>query len=208
MKQKLFEWGGIAASVVLIAFGAGAVVLGFSGRSTVRDNLGQEQIAGTPDMTPKAIAAEGQQAGLKNVSYPTCSVAGQSIDTGSEARCFAQYMRIHALEATGGQVYAEMPRYLDRSGKPTNDAKAAALDPKSGKPVENAARNLWINETALATALNTSYFAENVGDFAIIMGFALLLTGIGLLVLTMHVLRGPRLQAQAATAEGRAAVAV
>jgi hypothetical protein len=29
-------------------------------------------------------------------------VAGESVDTGSEAKCFADYMRIHALESTGG----------------------------------------------------------------------------------------------------------
>jgi hypothetical protein len=57
---------------------------------------------------PQAIQAEGAKAGLKDVSYPTCDVAGQAIDTGSKARCFAQYMNIHALEATGGYVYAAM----------------------------------------------------------------------------------------------------
>ena len=42
---------------------------------------------------------------------------------------------------------------------------------------------MWINETALTTALNTSFFASSVGLFAIVMGAALLLTGIGFLVL-------------------------
>ena len=37
--------------------------------------------------------------------------------------------------------------------------------------------------------MNTAYFAERVSTFAIIMGVALLLTGIGLLVLTLRVLR-------------------
>jgi hypothetical protein len=128
-------------------------------------------------------------AGLKNVTLPTCSVAGKSVNTGSRARCFASYMRIHALEATGGQVYSEMKRYIGKDGKPTDDAKLAAIDPKSGKPVDNGARNLWVTETALSTALNTGYFAENVALFSIVMGFALLLTGIGLLVLTLGPLR-------------------
>ena len=34
--------------------------------------------------------------------------------------------------------------------------------------------------------MNTSLFAENVANFAIVMGFALLLTGIGFLVLTLR----------------------
>jgi hypothetical protein len=189
MNKKLFEYAGVAASVVLIAFGIGAVIAGTSGRSTVRDNLAKEQIVGTPDMTPSAIAAEAKAAGLKNVDLPTCSVAGKAIDTGSSARCFASYMRVHALEATGGQVYAEMAHYVGKDGKPTDDVKQAAVDPKSGKPQDNPARSVWINETALSTALNTGYFAENVALFSIIMGLALLLTGMGLLVLTLGPLR-------------------
>src|SRR5690348_3050082 len=108
MSKKLFQYAGVAASVVLIAFGIGAIVAGVSGHNTVNDNLNKEQIVGTPDMTPSAIAAEAKTAGLKNVDLPTCSVAGKAIDNGSRARCFASYMRIHTLEATGGQVYAEM----------------------------------------------------------------------------------------------------
>jgi hypothetical protein len=190
MKSKFFTYGGIAAAIVLIAFGIGSVVTGINGRDTVQSNLADEQIVGTPDMTPSAIAAEAKAAGLKNVSLPTKSVAGQKVDTGAEARTFAQYMRIHALEATGGQVYSEMGRYLTKDSKATNDEKAAATDPKTGKPVENGARNVWINETALSTALNTSYFAENVATFAIVMGVALLLTGIGFLVLSLGLMPG------------------
>jgi hypothetical protein len=82
-------------------------------------------------------------------------------------------------------VYAQMGHYIGKDGKPTDDEKAAAIDPKTHKPVENGARNIWVNETALSTALNTGYFAENVALFSIVMGFALILTGIGLLVLTL-----------------------
>jgi hypothetical protein len=191
---------------VLIAFGIGAVVMGVNGRDTVRSNLGTEQIVGTPDMTPSAIAAEAKAAGLKDVSMPSKSVAGQKINTGERARVFSQYMRIHALEATGGQVYSEMGRYLTAAGKPTNDEKAAAKDPKTGQPVDNGARNLWVTETALSTALNTSYFAENVATFAIVMGVALLLTGIGFLVLTLGLVL-PR-QSKKAEAQALATKAV
>ena len=187
--SKYFRYGGMVASVILIAFGIASIVIGASGRDTVRSNLGAEKIVGTPDMTPAAISAAVKEAGLKNVDIPSKSVAGQTIDTGGEARTFAQYMRIHALEATGGQVYAEMGRYLDKSGKPTNDESAAAINPETKKPVENGARNLWVTETALSTALNTSYFAENVALFSVVMGVALLLTGIGFLVLTITLLR-------------------
>ena len=191
MRSKLFTYGGFAAAAILIAFGITSIIIGANGRDTVRSNLSQESIVGTPDMTPKAIAAEAKAAGLKNVSLPTKSVAGQPINTGPRARTFAQYMRIHALEASGGLTYAQMPRYATADGKGTNDAKAALKDPKSGQPVDNAKRNVWVTETALSTALNTSYFAENVALFSVVMGIALLLTGIGFLVLALGLVQIP-----------------
>jgi hypothetical protein len=208
MKANILKYGGVAASIILIVFGIASIVVGANGRSTVQDNLKAEQIVGTPDMTPKAIRAEGAAAGLKNVDYPTCSVAGKAVDNGTNARCFAQYMRVHALEATGGQVYAQMGRYLDANGKATDDAKLAAIDPKTKQPVENGKRNLWVNETALATALNTSYFAENVALFSIVMGIALLLVGIGLTVLTFGLIPARRKEddAEPAKAVGGAPV--
>jgi hypothetical protein len=165
--SRLFQYAGIVASVVLIAFGVGTIVVGFNGRDRVHDDLAREQIVGTPDS----------------------SIPNQLVDNGSKAEAFAKVMRKHTMEATGGQTYAQMPRYMGKTGKPTNDAKLAAVDPKSGKPVDNPARNIWVTETALTTALHTSYFAENVANFAIVMGFALLITGGGFLVLTIRVLR-------------------
>ena len=164
--SKLYIYAGIAASVILIAFGAGAVYMGLDGRDRVRDDLAREQIVGTDDS----------------------SIPGQKVDTGSEAQAFAAVMRKHTLEATGGQTYAQMDRFLDANGKPTSDENAAAKDPKTGQPVENGLRNMWVTSTALSTALNTAYFAESVATFAIVMGIALLLVGIGFLVLIVRVL--------------------
>lgn len=186
--KRLFSLAGIAASVVLIVFGIVSIVLGFSGRGTVGTELKRENIVGSADMTPTAIAAEAKKAGLSGVSLPTCSVANQPIDNGSRARCFASYMRIHALEASGGKTYSEMPRYATEDGKGTNDEAAAQKNPDTGRPVDNLARNLWVTETALSTALNTSYFATQVSLFSIVMGVALLLTGIGFLVLSLGLL--------------------
>jgi hypothetical protein len=138
----LTRYGGIAASVILIAFGIGAVYMGLDGRSYVRDSLAAEQIVGTPDS----------------------KIPGQKVDTGSEAKAFAEVMRHHALEATGGKTYAQL----------------AQDDPK---------RETWVTETALSTALNTSYFAEQVALFSIVMGIALLLTGFGFGVVSLRLLR-------------------
>jgi hypothetical protein len=95
-----------------------------------------------------------------------------------------------------------MGRFLDAQGNPTSDESKAAKDPNTGKPVENGLRNVWVTETALTTALNVSFFAERVAFFSIAMGVALLLTGIGFLVLMLSgVLRtAQQPQVQPATA--------
>jgi hypothetical protein len=192
--KKIFEFGGVAAGVVLVAFGIAAIVLGATGRNTVGSELKQQQIVGSSDMTPSGIKAEVQAAGLKNVSLPTCSVAGKAVDSGNRARCFAQYMQIHALESSGGFYYAQMGMYQAKPGTPkaeltadgaTSNAQYAVTDPKTNQPVANAKRNVWVTETALTTALNTSYMAEQLGNFGIVVGIALLLSGIGFIVLAV-----------------------
>jgi hypothetical protein len=167
--KKLFAYGGIAASVILVAFGAGSIVIGVNGYNEVRDEIAAQKITATPDA--------GEITGGK-------LTPGQAIKTGADAKAFADVMEHHALEATKGQYYAEMGRFLTASGKPTND-EAAAAKTAEGQPVENGLRNLWVTETALTTALNTSFFAERVAVFSIVMGVALLLTGIGFFVLTL-----------------------
>ncbi|MDX6537356.1 MAG: hypothetical protein QOD37_1697 [Gaiellales bacterium] len=180
--RRWLQYGGFAAGIVLIAFGAVAIFMGVGGRSTVRDSLSQEKIVGSPDMTPTLIAVAAKEAGLVNVSLPTCSVAGVTVSNGAQARCFANYMRIHALEASGGKTYSEMARYASADGKGTND-KAAALKSDSGQPLDNPVRAVWISETAFATALNVSYMAEQLALFGMVVGIALLLSGIGFIVL-------------------------
>jgi hypothetical protein len=192
--RKVLEFGGVAAGVVLIAFGIAAIVLGVNGRNTVGNELSQQQIVGSGDMTPAAIKGEAADAGLKNVSLPTCSVAGKPVNDGASARCFAQYMQIHALEATGGFYYAQMGQYQAKPGTPkseltpdgaTSNKDYAVTDPTTGQPVSNAARNVWVTETALTTALNTSYMAERLGTFGIVVGIALLLSGVGFVILAL-----------------------
>jgi hypothetical protein len=187
--KKWFGYGGIAASVVLIAFGIAAIAMGVNGYSTVRDSLAAEKIVGCDDMSPTLIQKGIEEAGLSKTDaefvIPSKDIVGEPIDTGAEAKAFAGYMRIHALESGGGKTYAQMGRFLTPDGKDTSDEALAAKDPETGRPVPNRARDTWVTETALSTALNTAYFAEQVALFSIVMGVALLLTGIGFLVLTL-----------------------
>ena len=189
--RRIWEIGGFIAGAVLILFGAAALYLGIDGYQTVHDELNKEYIVGGSDMTPEEIQAAVQEADLpEEIELPSCDVVDEEIDTGSEARCFASYMRIHALESTGGLTYAQMGRFqsADDPGDPagTSDEDAAAKDDE-GNPVSNGQRNLWINETALATALNVAYMAEQIAIFGIVVGVALILTGIGLIILAYAV---------------------
>jgi hypothetical protein len=161
-KRRILELGGVAAGVVLVAIGAASLFLSVNGFREVRDSIARENIVGTPDST----------------------IPGQKVDTGAEAKAFADVMRKHALEATGGQTYAEMGRWLDASGNPTSDEALAAKD-EAGQPVANPLRDLWVTETALSTALNTAYLAERISIFGIVVGIALVLSGAGFLVLAL-----------------------
>ena len=88
---SLARKGGVAASIILIILGVGAMVAGVAGREKVQSDLAREQIVGTPDS----------------------SIPGQKVDSGGEARAFAAVIRKHTLEATGGQTYSQMERFLD-----------------------------------------------------------------------------------------------
>ena len=189
--RRMLEWGGLAASVILIAFGVAAIYMGVDGRSTVRDSLKQEQIY-FGDATDPAVAKHADQW------------AGQQVTTGNQARAFAQVMREHALESSAGLTYAQMGRFQLASDpsnpKGTNDEATAAKDEK-GSPFANTARNTWVTETALSTALNVSYMAEQLSLFGLVVGVALLLTGIGLMILALAVLGG-RFREEAAARAG------
>jgi len=211
--KKFFQAGGVIAGALLIIFGVGAIAMGVSGRSEVNSNIAREQIVGTPDMTPSGIKSEATKAGLENASLPSCSVAGKAINNGDRAKCFASYMRIHTLEATHGYTYSQMGRYEALSTAPkselavgggTDNPAYAVTDPKTAQPVANGARDLWVTETALTTALNTSFFASRVALFSMVMGVALALTGAGFLVLAyLGVLK--RKESETAVTESAAA---
>lgn len=163
--RNLFTLGGLAAGVILMVFGAVSMFVGYQGINDVRDTLAEQNIVGTDDS----------------------SIAGEEVNTGSEARVFAETIRRHAREGADGMSYAELPRFATEDGEGTNNADEAATN-ELGEPVTNPARETWLDATALSTALETAYFAEQVGLFSIVMGVALLLTGVGFVVLTLGTL--------------------
>src|SRR5262245_34182544 len=161
--------------------------MGINGHDTVNSTLKQEQIVGSPDMTPKAFAGEvaaakaaqtklfeslnkaGEKMTPSPIETPKCSIAGEQVTNGDKARCFAKYMRIHTFGATSGLTYSQMGRYIAKPGTPvqftdglgaTSDPTKAAVDPTTKQPVSNGRRDIWVTYTALTTALNTSYMAS------------------------------------------------
>ena len=187
--RRVWEIGGFVAGAVLIVFGIVAIFMGVNGYTTTRDAIKDEGITfGTAD--DPAVAKHAEQW------------AGEQVTTGDQARAFAKVMREHTLESTGGLTYAEMGRFQS-AAKPddpagTSDEEAAAKD-ENGQPISNGARNIWVTETALTTALNMSYMAERLSVFGLVVGIALLLTGIGLVILAFAVFREPATEARRAT---------
>jgi hypothetical protein len=188
--RKILEWGGLAAGVVLIVFGIAAIYMGIDGRNTVRDSIKQEQIVFGEANDP-AVAKYADEW------------AGEQVLTGDQARAFAKVMREHTLESTDGLTYAQMGRFQSAANpadpEGTSDEAAAAKD-ENGEPVANGARNIWVTETALTTALNMSYMAEQLSIFGIVVGVALLLAGVGFIVLALVALGGALRAKEAATA--------
>jgi hypothetical protein len=174
---KWLRIGGYASGGVLIALGIAVVVLGIWGFTFTRDHIEQENITFGSVEDP-AVAEHAEQW------------AGEPVDTGRKALAQAEIMREHTLSSTGGLTYAEMGRYQSAENpsdpKGTNDEAAAAKD-DSGEPISNGARNIWVTETALATALDMGFMSEMLSIFSVVVGIALLLTGIGLVILAKAV---------------------
>ena len=181
MKGKtVWEIGGFIAGGVLILFGTVAIFLGVTGFTTTRDAIKDEGITfGTTD--DPAVAKYAEQW------------AGEQVKTGDQARAFAQIMRFHTINAEWNPehlTYSQMGRFLaaDDPGNPAGTSdEAAALKDESGNTVSNSFRNQWVTETALSTALNVSYMAERLSVFGLVVGIALLFTGVGLVILAFAV---------------------
>ena len=191
ISRRFWEIGGFVAGAVLILFGAAAIYMGVDGRSTVLDSLKDEQVFFS--------TAEDEDAATDKYASQWY---GEQVTTGDQARAFANIMREHQLERTEGLTYAQMGRFIsaDNPDDPagTSDEEAALKD-EEGNTIANPARNSWVTAVAITTALNTSYMAEQLSIFGIVVGVALLLTGIGLVILAFAVFgREPEASAQRA----------
>lgn len=169
--------GGYLSGGVLIAFGIAVIVLGVWGFKFTRDHIEREGISFGSIEDP-AVAEHAPDW------------AGEPVDTGRKALAQAEIMREHTLSSTQGLTYAEMGRFQSAADPSdpmgTNDEAEAAKD-DNGEPISNGARNIWVTETALATALDMGFMSEMLSIFSIVVGIALLLTGVGLVILARAV---------------------
>ena len=200
--RKVLEIGGLVAGLILIVFGVVAIVMGVNGRSTVSSSLKDQKIVGTSDMTPAGITAAVKEAGLKNVKIPSCSVANKDINSGSRARCFAEYMQVARPRGHRWlSVFAD--GHLGRQAGYAQGAAHAgwrhrrrrrpprSIRPRSS-PSPTAPATCGSPRRRLTTALNASFMASQLALFGIVVGVALLLSGFGFAILAIGgALRNP-----------------
>jgi hypothetical protein len=177
--RRFWEIGGFVAGAVLIAFGVVAIYMGVDGYTTVRDSIKDEN-----------IVFSTQEDGDAATDQYASQWYGEQVKTGEQARAFAKIMRSHQLERTGELTYAEMGRFQSAANPDdpagTSDEEAAAKD-ENGEPISNSARQSWVTAVAITTALNMSFMAEQLSIFGLVVGVALLLTGVGLVIVAFAV---------------------
>jgi len=155
--KKAFPIGLMIVGLLFLAGGGYTLYRGWDAKAQVRDELAAQHIVTTPD------------ASIPNV--PVTSAA--------TAQSMADIIEHHMLEATGGQTYAEMDRFLATDGGTTSD-EAAALTDKDGNPIANPLREVAFQATALRTSLYTSVMAFNVADLVLGLGLMIAVVGIAI----------------------------
>ena len=133
-------------------------------------------IVGSPDMNKTAILAEATEAKLP-ARNPRHAADVQRRRQGDQQRCPREVLRRATCGSTRSRQpaarrtrrwAASWPRDAQGHGRSRRHERpeVRAVDPKTKQPVANGARDIWVTETALTTALNTSFFAEQVSLFA------------------------------------------
>ena len=105
------------------------------------------------------------------------------------ARDGRDHARTHAREHRRADLRRDGPlsvrRESDRPG--WDERRGRGREGRERRADLEQRRNIWVTETALATALDMGFMSEMLSIFSIIVGVALLLTGIGLVILAKAV---------------------
>lgn len=151
--RKGFPLALILVGIAFVGSGIYTTARGWDARQTVRTELLAQNITTSED------------AAIPNVP----------VQDGATAHAQAEIIGVHALEATGGETYAEMGRFLTPDGGSTSD-EAAALKDKEGNPVANPLREVAFQASALQASLHMSHLAWDVSTLVI---------GLGLMIVTL-----------------------
>jgi hypothetical protein len=178
--DMIVSGAGAVVAIALIVVGTAAVYGGNFGRDNVQERLSPEKVVFPPldAMSP----AEQQELG---------SFAGQTVDTGPEAEAFSRYIGGHLAEVNDGKTYSET----------SAAAREEGLDPKTAADLQVKADTLFKGETLRSILLN-AYGWWTVATIALYVGFALIVAGLMLAILSVLGFRHAR------RAGGRAAARV
>lgn len=114
----------------------------------------------------------------QNITTPEdAAIPNARVDDAATADAMAKIIAVHAEEATGGQTYAEMGRFLAKDGGQTSDEALAQKD-ADGNPVPNPLRDVAFQASALQTSLHTSHMAFNIADLVIGLGAFIAVVGL------------------------------
>jgi hypothetical protein len=155
--KKAFPIGLIIIGLAFLVGGAYTMFRGFDAKDQVTQELTAQNITTTPD----------------------ASIPNTPVTNAATAQSMADIIQHHMLEATGGQTYAEMDRFLAANGGTTSDETAAQLD-ADGNPVANPLRDVAFQASALRTSLYTSVMAYNISDLVIGLGLMIAVVGLAI----------------------------
>lgn len=166
----LVSWSGAIVAFVVTALGAAAIFGGTFALSNVRDRLEPQNVAFPPAsaMSPEEKAEVGE-------------FAGQKVDTGPEAEAFSRYIGGHLESINEGKTYSETSAAARAEGIPEDEAAE----------LQGKADTLFKGETLRAILLN-AYAWWTVGQITLWIGFAAVVMGLVLAVLTAFGFRHAR----------------
>ena len=172
--DRLVSATGAVVAVVMIALGGAAIFGGWFAMDNVKDRLEPQNITVGPasEMTPEERAIVGD-------------LAGEKIDTGTEAEAYSRYIGLHVSEIGEGKTYAELGGPLFALEAQVEEAQAAGEDTTAMEEELAALRGqrdtVFKGETLRAILLN-AYGWWTVGTIALYAGVGLVAAGLLLAV--------------------------
>jgi len=173
--DKLISWAGAVVALAMVALGAAAIYGGSFALENVRDRLEPQNITIGPiaEMTAEEKAVVGD-------------LAGQKVDTGSEAEAYSRFIGLHVSEIGGGKTYSELGGPLFALEAQIEEAQAAGTDTaameKELAGLQGQRETVFKGETLRAILLN-AYGWWTVGQITFYAGIGMVLFGLVLTVL-------------------------